>query len=381
MKAMTTTPDRPFVRVNSMLTPVRKTMTATLNQSTAAEFEGAPITRYELSNGAISTAILSWGAIVQELHVPDRHGYLANIVLGFSDVERYFVKHPHFGAVVGRYGNRIGNARFEIDGERFHLTATHGNNTLHGGKRGFDLYPWESEGFEDGDAVGVRLSRVSPDGEEGFPGTLTATVTYTLSADNSLRLDYEVTTDQATVHNLTNHSYFNLAGEGSGTVEDHVLQLHASQITQANDEQIVTGEITPVEGTPFDFLRPRRIGDSLRDGGSDQIAYGRGIDQNFVIDRPDGDASLVGAVQITDPASGRVMTVDTTEPGVQVYTGNQLTGAIVGYSGMLYRQSDAICFETQHFPDSPNHPHFPSTILRPDETYRSTTIFGFSTTS
>ncbi len=356
-------------------------MTATLNQSTAAEFEGAPITRYELSNGAISTAILSWGAIVQELHVPDRHGYLANIVLGFSDVERYFVKHPHFGAVVGRYGNRIGNARFEIDGERFHLTATHGNNTLHGGKRGFDLYPWESEGFEDGDAVGVRLSRVSPDGEEGFPGTLTATVTYTLSADNSLRLDYEVTTDQATVHNLTNHSYFNLAGEGSGTVEDHVLQLHASQITQANDEQIVTGEITPVEGTPFDFLRPRRIGDSLRDGGSDQITYGRGIDQNFVIDRPEGDASLVGAVQITDPATGRVMTVDTTEPGVQVYTGNQLAGAIVGYSGMLYRQGDAICFETQHFPDSPNHPHFPSTILRPDETYRSTTIFGFSTTS
>ncbi len=356
-------------------------MTTTLNQSTVADSGDTPITRYELSNGTISTAILSWGAIIQELHVPDRHGSLANIALGFSNAERYFAEHPHFGAVVGRYGNRIGNARIEIDGRVHQLTPTHGNNTLHGGKRGFDRYPWESEGFEDGGNVGVRLRRVSPDGEEGFPGTLTATVTYTLTPDNTLRLDYEVTTDKPTVHNLTNHSYFNLAGEGSGTIEDHVLQLRASQFTPATDEQIPTGEIAAVEGTPFDFLKPKRVGDVLRDGSSDQIAYGLGVDQNFVIDRSEGDTSLVHAVQLSEPESGRVMTVDTTEPGVQVYTGNQLTGAIAGYSGKLYRQSDAICFETQHFPDSPNHENFPSTVLRPGETYTSSTVVGFSTSS
>lgn len=356
-------------------------MSATLNQSTAAAFEGAPITRYELSNGTISTAVLSYGAIIQELHVPDQSGYLANIVLGFRDVERYFVKHPHFGAVVGRYGNRIGGAQFEIDGEVYHLTPTHGNNTLHGGKRGFDLYPWESEGFEDGDSVGVRLRRVSPDGEEGFPGTLTATITYTLTPDNTLRLDYELSTDKPTVHNVTNHSYFNLAGEGSGTVEDHLLQLHASRFTPTTDEQIPTGAIAPVEGTPFDFLAPKRVGDVLRDGDFEQVVFGRGIDQNFVIDRPSNDASLTRAVHLTEPVSGRVMTVDTTEPGVQVYTGNQLTGAIAGYSGKLYRQTDAICFETQHFPDSPNHDAFPSTVLRPGKTYTSTTVFAFDTTS
>ena len=356
-------------------------MTSTVNQSTAAEYEGTPIMRYELSNGSISTAILSWGAIIQELHVPDRDGEHANIVLGFSDVDRYFVKHPHFGAVVGRYGNRIGGAQFTLDGETYQLTATHGNDTLHGGKRGFDNHPWDSEAFQDGDNVGVRLRRVSPDGEEGFPGTLTATVTYTLTPDNTLRLDYEATTDKPTVHNLTNHSYFNLAGEGSGTVEDHVLQLNASHITIADEAQIPTGEIASVQGTPFDFLTPKRIGDALRDGSSEQVTFARGVDQNFIIDRSEGDTSMVRVVHITDPESGRVMTVDTTEPGVQVYTGNQLTGAIAGYSGKLYRQTDAICFETQHFPDSPNHDNFPSTVLRPGETYTSTTVFAFATPS
>src|SRR5665811_547109 len=354
-------------------------MTATLNQSTVAEFDGTPITRYQLSNGTISTAILSFGAIIQELHVPDRHGTAANIVLGFGDVERYFVKHPHFGAVVGRYGNRIGGAQFEIDGETYHLTPTHDDNTLHGGKRGFDTWPWESEGFEDGDNVGVLLHRVSPDGEEGFPGALTATVTYTLTADNTLRLDYEATTDKPTIHNLTNHSYFNLAGEGSGTIEDHVLRLNAGHFTPTTGEQIPSGEIAPVEGTPFNFLDPKRIGDVLRDGSAEQVAFARGIDHNFIITRPEGDTSLTRAAHLTDVASGRIMTVDTTQPGVQVYTGNQLTGAIAGYSGKLYRQSDAICFETQHFPDSPHHDHFPSTVLRPGEIFNSTTVYGFDT--
>lgn len=351
---------------------------AATTQATVADFEGTPITRYELSNGSISAAILSFGAIIQELRVPDREDNPANIVLGFNDVERYFSKHPHFGAVVGRYGNRIGGAQFDIAGETFHLTPTHGNNTLHGGKRGFDVHPWESEAFEVGDAVGVRLWRVSPDGEEGFPGRLTATVTYTLTADNALRVDYEATTDKPTVHNLTNHSYFNLAGEGSGTVEDHVLMLNADRFTPTNDEQIPTGEILSVEGTPFDFRTPRALHDPIRDGSSKQLVAGLGIDHNMVIERPEGDMSLVQAAVLRDPESGRVMTVETTQPGVQVYTGNQLTGAIVGYSGRLYRQTDAICFETQHFPDSPNQPQFPSTVLRPGDHYTSTTFFRFS---
>lgn len=353
-------------------------MTATTTQATVAEFQGTPVTRYELTNGMISAAILSYGAIIQELHVPDRHGNTTNIVLGFSDVERYFEKHPHFGAVVGRYGNRIRGAQFQLDGETVRLTPTHGANTLHGGKRGFDVYPWESEAFEDGDDVGVRLWRVSPDGEEGFPGTLTATVTYTLTANNILRLAYEATTDKPTVHNLTNHSYFNLAGEGSGTVEDHVLTLNASQFTPTDSEQIPTGEIASVDGTPFDFRHPRPIADAIRDGASEQVGFGLGVDHNVVIDRQD-DTSMVLAAQLVDPASGRVMTVETTEPGVQVYTGNQLTGAIAGHSGRYYRQTDAICFETQHFPDSPNQPNFPSTVLRPGDTYRSTTELRFKT--
>jgi aldose 1-epimerase len=352
-------------------------MPATISQATAAQHDDGPVTRYELSNGAVSTAILSWGAIIQELHVPGRDGATANVVLGFSDVERYFVKHPHFGAVVGRYGNRIGGASFELDGETYRLAPTHGENTLHGGKRGFDYYNWESSAIEEGDTVGVRLQRVSPNGEEGFPGTLTAIVTYRLTPDNALRIDYEVTTDKATVHNLTNHSYFNLAGEGSGTVEDHILTLHASHYTPTNDEQITTGEIAPVEGTPFDYRESHAVRDALRDGDSKQVVMARGFDHNMVIDRPEGDTSLIPAARLVDPASGRVMEVETPEPGVQVYTGNQLTGAIAGYSGRLYRQTDAICFETQHFPNSPNVPSFPSTVLRPGETYTSTTIYRF----
>ena len=354
-------------------------MTATTRQATVATHEDGPVTRYELSNGTVSVAILSWGAIVQELHVPGRDGDTANVVLGFKDAERYFAKHPHFGAVVGRYGNRIAGGQFELDGRTINVTPNKGTFTLHGGDRGFDYYNWESEAIEEGDTVGVRLRRVSPDGEEGFPGTLTATVTYRLTPDNALRLDYEVTTDAPTVHNLTNHSYFNLSGEGNGTVEDHLLTLHAGHYTPANEEQIPTGEIAPVDGTPLDFRKQRPIRDAIRDGGSEQITRALGIDHNFVIDRESDDASLVPVARLVDPASGRVMTVETTEPGVQVYTGNQLTGSIAGYSGRLYRQTDAVCFETQHFPDSPNQPTFPSTVLRPGETYTSTTIYRFGT--
>jgi aldose 1-epimerase len=353
-------------------------MTASITQDVVATHDDGPVTRYALSNGTVSAAILSWGAIVQELHVPDRDGVTDNVVLGFRDAERYFAKHPHFGAVVGRYGNRIGGASFEIDGQVYQLAPTHGANTLHGDKRGFDYRLWQSEAINEADTVGVRLTRVSPDGEEGFPGALTATVEYRLTPDNALRLDYTVTTDAPTVHNLTNHSYFNLAGEGDGTVEDHILTLHASHFTPTDADQITTGELAPVEGTPFDYRQPHPIRDALRAGDFEQAVLARGIDHNFVIDRPEGDASLAPAARLVDPASGRAMEVETTEPGVQVYTGNSLTGAIAGFSDRLYRQTDAVCFETQHFPNSPNTPAFPSTVLRPGETYRSTTIYRFS---
>ncbi len=353
-------------------------MPATINQATAAHHDDGPVTRYELSNGAVSIAILSWGAIIQELHVPGRDGGTANVVLGFTDVERYFRKHPHFGAVVGRYGNRIAGGRFELDGRTVQVTPNKGAFTLHGGDRGFDIYNWESEPIEEGDTVGVRLTRVSPDGEEGFPGTLTATVEYRLTPDNALRLDYEVTTDAPTVHNLTNHSYFNLAGEGSGTVEQHVLLVNASRYTATDERQIPTGELAEVAGTPLDYRRPHAIVDALRDASSAEIANARGIDHNYVIDRPEGDDGLVLAARVSDPASGRTMEVETTQPGVQVYTGNSLDGGVAGYSGRLYRQTDAVCFETQHFPDSPNQPHFPSTVLRPGERRTSTTTYAFT---
>jgi aldose 1-epimerase len=258
------------------------------------------------------------------------------------------------------------------------VTPNKGTFTLHGGTRGFDYYIWESEPIEEADTVGVRLTRVSPDGEEGFPGALTATVEYRLTPDNALRLDYTVTSDAPTVHNLTNHSYFNLAGEGNGTVEEHVLQVHASRFTATNAEQIPTGELADVAGTPLDYRQPHAIRDAIRDASSPEIAGARGLDHNYVIDRPDGDDSLALAAEVRDPASGRTMTVETTQPGVQVYTGNSLDGGVAGYSGRLYRQTDAVCFETQHFPDSPNQPTFPSTVIRPGETFRSTTVYRFS---
>ena len=352
-------------------------MPATITQTVAAHYEDTPITRYVLDNGTISVAILSWGAIVQELHVPDRDGNDANVVLGFQDVERYFAKHPHFGAVVGRYGNRIAGGRFQLDGHSVQVTANKGDFTLHGGARGFDYYPWDSEPMDEGDTVGVRLKRLSPHGEEGFPGNLTAVVDYRLTPDDALRLDYTVTTDAPTVHNLTNHSYFNLSGEGSGTVEDHVLTLHANMYTPTNVQQIPTGTLASVDGTAFDFRDGKSIRDAIRDGSDEQIARARGVDHNLVVDHPDGAGTLAPAARLVDPASGRVMEVETTEPGVQIYTGNSLDGSIAGYSGQLYRQTDAVCFETQHFPDSPNQPTFPSTVLRPGETYTSTTIYRF----
>jgi aldose 1-epimerase len=361
-------------------------MTSTANLSPIerqpfGEVEGVPVDRFMLTNeNGMKVAILSFGAVVQEVWAPDREGTLANVVLGFRDLDAYVARNPHFGSVLGRFANRLRGASFTLDGTTHRITANRAPHSAHGGARPFDRYVWTATVDETNGVPGVTLTHVSPDGDEGYPGELTAHVTYSLTSANELVLTYRAMTTKPTVINLTNHSYFNLAGEGSGTIEDHVLQLDATRFVPTDIEQLPTGEIAPVTGTALDFTAPRRIGDALRDGSDEQVRIARGIDQTFVIDRPTpDDTSLLRAAHLVDPASGRVMTTHTTEPGLQVYTGNSLDGSLAGYSGKLHRQGDAICFETQHFPDSPNQPSFPSTVLRPGVEYRSTTIYAFGT--
>ncbi len=355
--------------------------TVTIDREPFGDYQGIPVERFVLSGAnGMRTAILSFGALIQELWVPGRNGDLANIVLGFADLGGYIARNPHFGSVLGRLANRLRGATFELDGRTIKVTANRPPNSAHGGATPFDRYVWQPEIVDLDGTPGVRLTHVSPDGDEGYPGELTVSVTYSLTADGQLTLDYRATTDKPTVVNLTNHSYFNLAGEGSGTIEDHVMQVNAAHITATDSDQIPTGEIRAVAGSPLDFTSPKRVGDVLRAGDEPEIRTARGVDHNYVIDRPDPDgSSLVHASTITDPASGRVMEVHTTEPGVQVYTGNSLDGSLRGYSGRLYRQTDAVCFETQHFPNSPNVPSFPTVILRPGQELRSTTIYAFRT--
>ena len=343
--------------------------------------DGHSVDRYTLTNGDLEIAILTYGGIIQAIKAPDRSGTRANIVLGFATLEDYvtFNGGPYFGAITGRFANRIAGAVFTLDGQDYRLPANNGPNCLHGGLHGFDKYVWSAEQVRDGFAIGVRLARVSPDGEEGFPGRLSVSVTYLLTEANQLRIEYQATTDRQTVLNLTNHTYFNLAGEGSGSIYTHELMLKASAFTPTDDTLIPTGEITPVDGTPFDLRHAKLIGSAIRESHPQLIAA-RGFDHNFVIDRPaPEDDSLVLAARAIHPPSGRVLDVYTTEPGVQFYAGNFLDGSLTGTSGRLYRQSDGFALETQHFPDSPNQPRFPSTVLRPGEEFRSTTTFMFAT--
>ncbi|MFF8289583.1 aldose epimerase family protein [Streptomyces sp. NPDC016309] len=338
--------------------------------------DGTKVHRWTLENGGTRLKVLSYGGIVQSLETPDRRGRYANVSLGFDDLDAYVSSSPFFGALIGRYGNRIGGGRFTLDGTEYRLSVNDGPNSLHGGAQGFDKRVWDVEPFSDRTGVGLVLRYVSADGEMGYPGTLRVTVTYTLTPRGDWRVDYAATTDRATVVNLTNHTYYNLAGEGSGDVLGHELRLAASRYTPTDATLIPTGELVPVAGTPFDFRRAKTIGEDIRTAHP-QLVLAQGYDHNWVLDKGVTARPLPFAT-LRDPGSGRTMTIATTEPGVQFYSGNFLDGTLAGPSGRTYRQGDGLCLETQHFPDSPNRPAFPSTVLRPGRTYRSTTVHGFS---
>jgi aldose 1-epimerase len=339
--------------------------------------DGQTVHEYTLTNkSGIIVTILTLGGIITSLQVPDRKGELANIVLSFDSVKDYETISPYFGALIGRYGNRIANAQFTLEGKTYPLAANDGPNSLHGGSKGFDKCVWTAQEISGNGSTGLELTYLSPDGEEGYPGNLSVKVVYSLTDDNEIRIDYQATTDQTTVINLTNHAYFNLAGAGSGTIENEILMLNADTYTLADAVLIPTGVLAPVDGTPFDFRTPKRIGADLR-SGHDQILIARGYDHNFVLNRPD-ESALALAARVHDPVTGRTMDVSTTEPCIQFYTGNFLNGTTRGTNGIVFRQADALCLETQHFPNSPNMPDFPSTVLRPGETYQSATVFKFT---
>ncbi len=334
--------------------------------------DGTAVDLYTLKDASIEVGIITYGGRIQSLKVPDRKGKAEDIVLGFDSIEGYLANPgPFFGALIGRYANRIAHGQFQLDGKTYTLPKNDGDNTLHGGPMGFDKLVWEAKPI----ANGLELTRVSKDGDEGFPGTLTAIVRYTL-VGNTLHIDYSATTDKDTVVNLTNHSYFNLSGQGNGTILHDELKLNASRFTPVNKNLIPTGVLQPVAGTPFDFRKLTEIGARI-ENNDEQLKIAGGYDHNWVLDHPSGQLSE--AAEVYDPTTGRVLTVFTTQPGIQFYSSNFLDGTVKGKDGKVYLHRGALCLETQHFPDSPNQPKFPSAELKPGQRYHQVTEFRFST--
>jgi aldose 1-epimerase len=343
--------------------------------------DGRKVEAVELVNAAgVSARVITLGATLQALSVPDKQGKSQDIVLGYKTAAEYLAKPQFFGVTVGRYANRIAKGKFTLDGKAYTLATNDGPNHLHGGAKGFDKVLWQIDAVKPGSPASVVMSYTSPDGEEGYPGALEVTATYSLSEKNELTIDYRATTDKATIVNITNHAYFNLAGEASSTdILGHRLTLAADAYTPVDATLIPTGERRSVAGTPFDFRKPTVIGARIRDGRDEQIRFGRGYDHNFVVNGPAGTMRL--AARVEDPASGRVMELHTTAPGVQFYSGNFLDGTSMGKGGRIYRQGDALCLEPQVFPDAPNQKDFPSARLDPGKTYQNSMTLRFSTST
>ncbi|MEV0622254.1 aldose epimerase family protein [Nonomuraea sp. NPDC050404] len=338
---------------------------------------GEKIDVYTLRNsGGMRVKILTYGGILQSIEVPDSRGRPANVTLGFDNLSDYVKKSPYFGCITGRYANRIAKGRFTLDGKTYRLATNDGPNHLHGGAKGFDKRVWKADPFRRGGSVGLVMTYTSPNGEEGYPGTLRTRVVYTLTGDNRIRMDYRATTSRPTVVNLTNHAYFNLRGEGNGRILGHELQINASRYTPVDKTLIPTGKTPGLGGTPLDFRAPTAIGDRI-DNKHQQITRGGGYDHNYVLD----GRGLRTAATVVEPDSGRVLKVITDQPGLQFYSGNFLDGTLRGTGGRLYPKRSGFALESQHFPDSPNHANFPSTVLRPGDVYRTTTIYAFSTVS
>ncbi|MHC1480665.1 aldose epimerase family protein [Frateuria aurantia] len=342
--------------------------------------DGKAVSQYTLTNAhGMVVKFISYGGILTDIDVPDRHGRKANVLLGFASLKDYQAYNGdiHFGALIGRYANRIAKGRFSLDGKDYQLEINNPPNTLHSGFHTFDDKVWTVQPLTLKGAVGAELSYVSPDGENGFPGTLTVHVRYILDDQDSLHIQYRASTDKDTVVNLTNHSYFNLGGEGSGSVENELVQIFASRYTPTDATSIPTGQIAPVAGTPLDFRRPVAIGKGLR-SSDPQLLWAHGYDNNLVLDHaPSSQPAL--AARVYDPASGRQLELSTTQPGLQFYTANGLNGGVVGSTGKTYRQGDAFAMEAEHFPDSPNHPQFPTTELKPGQVFQQETVLHFTT--
>jgi aldose 1-epimerase len=352
-------------------TPTRLTLTAGFGRT--ADDKAVDLITLRNSAG-IEARILTYGGIILSLKTPDRAGALDDIVLGFDELAPYLTKSPYFGCLIGRYGNRIAKGKFTLDKKPYTLATNNAPNHLHGGVKGWDKVVWSAAPFQNAEGVGVTLTYTSADGEEGYPGTVKAEVTYTLTDQNQLIVDYHATTDKPTIINLTQHSYFNLAGATAKDILGHELMINAAEYTPVDPTLIPTGQLAPVEGTPFDFRKLTPIGARINDA-NEQLKRGLGYDHNFVLTRIGPGLSY--AAKVVEPQTGRTLDITTTEPGIQFYSGNFLDGKLVGKGGQTYAHRSGFCLETQHYPDSPNRPNFPSTVLRPGEDYRSKTVFTF----